>query len=222
MAKEALDAHLELTPSKKMRGPVAGEAQGTNTTAANGAALIEIKSFRVGSAKSLAKAKAVKDRDKLEDSKKEEIEEKEEDGEIRIAREKIAPRTGKIEEDYQFQITKEVESSSPFLMQAFLSNSYKPKRKEYNSFAEAKLVVRKLGHTTKQPTPFLEISFRGVYVVGYEIETQGKDPPEETVAFCFQTCEIKYISQAFTGELHSANSNIKGWNFKAQQELTTS
>jgi type VI protein secretion system component Hcp len=220
MAKDSLDAFIELTPSKKMRGSIAGEAQGTNKTASN-TALIEITFFRVGSAKSLAKAKALRDRDKLDDAKAEEVEEKEDDGEIRIAKERMAPRTGKIEEDYQFQITKEVETSSPFLMQAYLSNSCREKRKEYNSFSDATVTVRKLGHTTKQPTPFLEISFKGVYVVGYEIETQGNDPPEETVSFCFQTCEIKYISQAMTGELSSANSNIKGWNFKAQQEITS-
>jgi type VI protein secretion system component Hcp len=220
MAKEALDAFIELTPSKKMRGSIAGEAQGTGKPSDSTVVTIEISFFRVGSAEALAKAKALRDRDKLDEGKRDELEEKEEDSEVRIARERPSVRTGDVTKDYRFQITKEVERTTPFLMQAFLSNSYKPKRREYNSFSEAKVTVRKLGHTTKQPTPFLEISFRGVYVVGYEIETQGKDPPEETVEFCFQTCEIKYTSQALSGELTSSNSNIKGWNFKAQQELT--
>jgi type VI protein secretion system component Hcp len=219
MAKEAIDAFIELTPSKKMRGGMSGEAQGADKSADSTVATIEISFFRVGSAKALAKAKALRDRDKLDESKKDELEEKEEDSEIRIARERPSVRTGKTEEDYRFQITKEVEKSSPFLMQAFLSNSYKPKRKEYNSFSDAKVTVRKLGHSAKAPKAFLEITFRGVYIVGYEIETKAKEPPEETVEFCFQTCEIKYTAQAMSGELSSSNSNIKGWNFKAQQEL---
>jgi type VI protein secretion system component Hcp len=220
MAKEVLDAYIELTASKKMRGPIAGEAQGTGKSADSTVARIEIKFLRFGSAEALAKAKALRDRDKLDEAKKEEIEEKEEDSEIHVARERPSVRSNDTEKDYRFQITKEVETSTPFLMQAFFSNSHKPKRKEYNSFSEAKVTVRKLGHSKTAPTPFLEITFRGVYVVGYELETQGKDPPEETVEFCFQTCEIKYTSQAFSGELSSSNSNIKGWNFKAQQELT--
>jgi len=221
MAKDALDAYIELTPSKKMRGSISGESQGAAKSSDSTVATIEISFFRVGSAKALAKAKALRDRDKLDEAKQDELDEKEEDGEIRIARERPSVRTGDTSQDYRFQITKEVERSSPCLMQAFFSNSYKPKRKEYNSFSEAKVTVRKMGHSTKAPTPFLEITFHGVYVVGYEFETQGKEAPEETVEFCFQTCEIKYISQAMTGELHSANSNIKGWNFKAQQELTS-
>ena len=218
MAKESLDAFIELTPSKKMRGPIAGEAQGTGKKS-DGAAAIEIKSFKAASAKALAKATALRKRSELDEDKQEELDEKEEDGDIHVIRERPTKLTGRIDQDYRFQITKEVESSTPYLMQAFFSNSFKPKRKEYNSFSEAKLTVRKLGHTTKQPTPFLEITFGGVYVVGYEIETQGQDPPEETVEFCYQTCEVKYISQAMTGELLSANSNIKGWNFKAQEEI---
>ncbi|HEX4000837.1 MAG TPA: type VI secretion system tube protein Hcp [Pirellulales bacterium] len=227
MAKDVLDAFIELTPSKKMRAQIAGEAQGAGSSSGSTAAKIEITFFRFGSAESLAKAKQLRDRDKMDEGKQEELEQKEEDSEIRIARERTSKPTGETSQDYRFQITKEIERSSPFLMQAFLSDSYKPKRKEYNSFSEAKVTVRKLGHGVKQgssqivPQAFLEITFRGVYIVGYEIETRGKEPPEETVEFCFQTCEVKYISQAMTGELSSANSNIKGWNFKAQQELSS-
>lgn len=219
MAKQALDAYLELTPSKKMRAPITGESQGAGSSAESTVATIDISFFRVGSAKALAKAKSLRDRDKLDEDKQEEIDAKEEDSDVRVARERPSVRTGDTSQDYRFQITKEVEKSSPFLMQAFFSNSYKPNRKNYNSFSEAKITVRKLGHSTKQPTPFLEITFRGVYIVGYEVETKGTEAPEETVEFCFQTQEIKYTAQTEGGELKSSNSNIKGWNFKAQAEL---
>ena len=221
MAKEALNAHLELTPSKKMRASFAGEAQGANASASGNVARIEVTMFRFASEKELAKAKALRDRDRLDEAKQDELDEKEEQGEVRVLSQKHGGITGNTEEDYRFQISKEIDVSSPFLMQAFMSNSFKPKRKEYNSFSEAKLTAHKLGHSKATPKIYLEITFRGVYIVGYEIETRGKDPPEETVSFCFQACEIKYTSQAMTGQLTSANSNIKGWNFKAQQEIAS-
>ncbi len=151
MAKDALDAYIELTPSKKMRASFAGESQGAVRSKDRTVASIEISFFRVGSAQSLAKAKALRDRDKLDKGKQEELEEKEEDGEVRIARERPSVRTGDTSQDYRFQITKQVERSSPFLMQAYFSNSYKPKRREYNSFSEAKVTVRKMGHQRQSP-----------------------------------------------------------------------
>lgn len=222
MAKDALDAFLELTPSKKMRIAFAGEAQGTNKTGGENVARIEVTMFRFASEQELAKAKALRDRDRLDEEKQEQLEEKEEEGEARVLSQKHAGPSGATEEDFRFQVTKEIDVSSPFLMQAFLSNSFKPKRKEYNSFSEAKITVRKLGHSTNAPEPFLEISFRSAYIVGYEVETRGKDPPEETVSFCFQACEIKYVSQAGTGKMTASTSNIKAWDFKAQKELAAS
>jgi type VI protein secretion system component Hcp len=220
MAPDALNAFLELTPSKKMRSSFAGEAQGTTKTTDSNVARIEITMFRFASGAELAKAKALRDRDRLDENKQEQLEEKEEQGEARVLTQKHASGSGKTEEDFQFQISKEIDIASPFLMQAFMSNSFKPKRKEYNSFSEAKVTVMKLGHSKTSPMPYLELTFRGAHIVGYEIETRGQDPPEETVSFCFQSCEVKYTAQTKTGAM-STTSNIKGWNFKIQQELTS-
>jgi type VI protein secretion system component Hcp len=219
MAPDALNAFLELTASKKMRTSFAGEAQGTTKTADSNVARIEITMFRFASEAELAKAKALRDRDKLDEAKQDQLEEKEEQGESRVLSQKHATTSGNTEEDFRFQISKEIDIASPFLMQAFMSNSFKPKRKEYNSFSEAKLTVMKLGHSKTSPKPYLEMTFRTAHIVGYEIETRGQDPPEETVSFCFQSCEVKYTAQTKTGEM-STTSNIKGWNFKAQTELT--
>lgn len=220
MAKETLNAFLELTASKKMRASFAGEAQGTTKSSDGNVARIEVTMFRFSSGAELAKAKALRDRDRLTEERQEMLDEREEQGEARVLSQKHAPPTNDREKDYQFQITKQIDISSPFLMQAFMSNSYKPKRKEYNSFSEAKYTALKLGHSKSSPKPFLEITFRNAYIVGYEIETQGKDPPEETVSFCFQECEVKYTQQEKTGEM-STSPKIKGWNFKVQQETSS-
>ena len=156
----------------------------------------------------------------MDEAKREQIEEEEEDAKhVRDARERPTGKTGDKEQDYRFQITKQIDKASPILMQAYFSNSFKPKRQESNSFAEAKLIVRKTGGGgSKSHKVFLSLTFRGVYIVGYELETMGKDPPQETIDFCFQTCEMNYARQLASGEV-AKNPKIKGWNFVAQQEL---
>ncbi len=218
MPGEALDAILELTPGRKMRGTIAGEST-DKQKAQSSAAVIEISMFRFGNAKSLAKAKSNRDRDKLDEAKRDQKDvEEEEDRKIREARERAAPRSGNIEQDYRFQVTKQLEKSTPHLMQAFFSNSYKPKRQESNSFKEAKITVRKV--TSTGPKEFLSLTFRGVYIVGYELQTMGKEPPEETVEFCFKTCEMKYTQQESSGEM--GQSSVMGWNFVDQKEMSAS
>ena len=215
-----LDALLELTPARKMRAKFSGESQDTAHQGSSQAARIEISFFRFGNAKSLAKAKAQRDRDKMEEGKREQLEEEEEDAkQVRDARERPTEKTGEKDKDYRFQITKQIDKASPILMQAYFSNSFKPKRQESNSFSEAKLVVRKLGGGgSKSHKSFLTLTFRGVYIVGYELETMGKDPPQETIDFCFQTCEMSYARQLASGDV-AKNPNVKGWNFVSQQQI---
>ena len=210
MAKQALDAFLELTPSRKMTAPIGGESLDAKQNAKGpGKAIIEIMSFRFGDAKSLAKAK---------EADKKAAKNQDDDDDVPTRADVAgAKRTGKVEDDYRFQISKQIEKSTPYLAQAYFSNSFKPKRHEYNSFSEAKISFRKLGAHTEHPKAFFTLTFRGVYVVGYEIQTQGADPPEETVNFCFQTCEMSYKPQSTDGTLGVAN--IKGWDFIAQKEM---
>jgi type VI protein secretion system component Hcp len=211
MAKQTLDAILELYPSRKMSAHISGESLDSDWTQQSRAkAIIEIASFRFSDAKSLAKAKAA---DKKASKRQGDDDEEDEPvgGEVSIGK-----KTGDVEQDYRFQITKQIEKATPALAQAYFSNSFKPKRHEYNSFDEAKISFRKLGAHRKHATPFFTVTFRGVYVVGFELETQGVEPPTETIDFCFQTCEMSYREQARDGTLGTAK--VKGWNFVAQKE----
>jgi type VI protein secretion system component Hcp len=211
MAKQSLDAFLELVPARKMTAQIGGESlDAERKVGGQGRAIIEIMSFRFGDAKSLAKAKEAEKRAAARAGDDEE----DAGGIAPVAGGK---RTGTVEEDYRFQITKQIEKSTPFFAQAYFSNSFKPKRQEYNSFAEAKIVVRKMGTHAKHPQGFFTLTFRGVYVVGYDLQTQGPEPPEETIDFCFQTCEMSYKPQLADGTLGAANA--KGWNFIAQKEI---
>ncbi len=206
MAKQSLDAFLELVPARKMTAQIGGESlDAERKEGGQGRAIIEIMSFRFGDAKSLAKAK--------EAEKKAASRAGDDDGEEAGAPLSGGKLSGTVEDDYRFQITKQIEKSTPFFAQAYFSNSFKPKRQEYNSFAEAKIVVRKMGAHAKHPVSFFTLTFRGVYVVGYELQTQGAEPPEETIDFCFQTCEMSYKPQLADGTLGAANA--KGWNFIA-------
>jgi len=218
---DAIDTLLELTPARKMRAKFSGETTDAAHAGSVQAAKIEVTFFRFGSAKSLSKAKAQRERDKLDEEKRDDKDEEADDAQsVRNARERPTEKTGKKEDDFRFQITKQVDKATPVLMQAYYSNSFKPKRQECNSFAEAKLIVRKLGGGNKAHRAYLEMTFRGVYIVGYELETMGKDPPQETIDFCFQTCEMSYAQQLASGDLVK-DPNIKGWNFLAQKETAT-
>ena len=211
MAKQALDAFLELKPSRKMVAQISGESLDSKQNEAGPArAIIEIMSFRFGDAKSLAKAKEA---DKKADKRGGD----DDDDEPPRAEVAAGKKTGKVEDDYRFQITKQIEKATPLLAQAYFSNAFKPKRHDYNSFDEAKVTFRKLGAHSRHPKAFFTLTFRGVYVVGYELSTQGPEPPEETLDFCFQTCEMSYKPQSQDGTLGTAN--VKGWNFVSQKEM---
>jgi type VI protein secretion system component Hcp len=220
MPAKSIDAFLELTPARKMRAKPVGEAtDSAHGTRASQAVPIEITSFRFGNAKALAKAKEQRERDKLDDAKKDEKDAADDDADnVRNARQLPAKPTGNKEEDYRFEITKDIEAASPLLMQAFFSNSFKEKRQENNSFSEAKVTIRRTGGGSTANKPYLVFTFGGVYIVAYEFETADDESPEETIAFCFQTCEMKYTAQKATGDLE-AQANIRGWNFVSQKQM---
>ena len=214
MAKDALDAYIELTPSKKMRLIVRRRIAGTPSRAI--APSPRSKSdVSLRHAQSLAKAKALRDRDKLDEDKQEELEEKEEDGEVRIARERPSVRTG--DTSKRLSLPNHEGSRTQFavsdagvfqqLLQAEAEGIQQLLRSEGDG-------PKNWGTAPKPPSRFLEITFRGVYIVGYEFETQGTNAAEETVEFCFQTCEMKYISQAMTGEMALRQQQHQGLGFQ--------
>jgi type VI protein secretion system component Hcp len=220
MAGMVLDAILELTPARKMRTkPVGEESDLAHGVKAGHQASIELKSFRFGNAQSMAKAKEQRDRDKAGGKEHDEKDDaKAKTSQVHSAQQTPAQRTGKKDDDYRFQITKEIENTSPLLMQAFFSNSFKEKRQENNSFSEAKITFRRTGGGATAHKPYLVLTFRGVYIVAYEFETADDELPEETIDFCFQTCEMKYTAQKKTGEADT-QPVIRGWNFVSQQDM---
>ncbi len=206
------DGLLELVPNKAtMKVKLTGESTDTRTrnSATVGAAVIEISSFTFGNAKALeAVAKQAKAENKAGGD---------EDAppvpEAEIG--KGGMKSDDLDENYRFQITKQIEKASPHLMQAFMASSYKMKRKEFNDFTEARIVMRKrMGDAP--PRVYLTFKFGKVKVVGYTLETQGTDPPFETVAFSFRSCEIKYQRQKDNGTLDTPI--VRSWDFEAEKE----
>jgi len=219
---EAIDAFLELTPNGppggKMRNRIAGEtADVKKKRSGNDPAAMEVTQFTFANAKALAAMKQQEEMQELASSRASASGDEATEMNLPTLGKSTTARTGKAEEDYRFQIRKQVDIASPFLMQAYFSNSFRGMRPEYNDFQQAKLTFRKTD--ARGPKTYLTILFTDVHVVGYQLETDGKAPPEETVDFCFQTCEMIYRPQEKTGVL--GTKNIKGWDFRKQADYTS-
>jgi type VI protein secretion system component Hcp len=219
---DPIDAFLELTPNGspggKMRNTVAGETADTKKRRGGAqAAAMEITQFNFANSKALAAMKQQEDLQELMASRAEASGDEAMEFNIPSHGKSAGSRTGKTEDDYRFQIRKLVDVASPLLMQAYFSNSHSGIRPEYNDFKSAKLTFRKTD--SRGPKTYLTMIFGGVYVVGYTLETEGAEPPEEAVEFCFQTCEMIYLPQKATGDL--GVKNIRGWDFQAQAEYSS-
>jgi len=211
----SFDGYLELTPNSQfMQTAIEGETTDARRSGNGRAAAIEIGSFTFGSKEAIAVATQSR-KEKDEETGEAETEAGGEDFEP-VAGE----RTGKQETDFRFQITKQLDRSSPFLMRAFFSNSFREKRPEFNDFSEARVTLRRRGAKSDAPHTYLTMTFLGVFVAAYEMETQGKAPPEETIEFCFQACEMKYRRQLSSGEKDVPV--IGGWDFREKAEFTVS
>src|SRR5580704_16234959 len=112
MPDDSLDAILELTRSRKMRAPIGGESTDAQKSGSAASAVLEVSRVRFGSAKALSKAKAQDERAKLDEAKRDEKDaEEEETRKVHEARDRSAPRSGKIEQDYRFQVVKQVDKT---------------------------------------------------------------------------------------------------------------
>lgn len=219
---EPIDAFLELTtngaPDGKMRNSIKGETADTKKRrGGNTPAAMEITQFTFANSKALAAMKQQEDLQELMESRAEASGDESMEMNMPPMGKSASQRTGKVEDDYRFQVRKQVDVASPLLMQAYFSNSHSGIRPEFNDFKLAKLTFRKTD--SAGPKTYLTILFGGVYVVGYRLETEGKEPPGETVEFCFQTCEMIYRPQSKAGSL--GTKNIKGWDFQKQAEHTS-
>lgn len=201
-----------------MRNRIAGEtADVKKKRSGNDPAAMEVTQFTFANAKALAAMKQQEEMQELASSRAASAGEDALDMNLPALGKLASARTGNAEEDYRFQIRKQVDIASPFLMQAYFSNSFRGMRPEYNDFKQAKLTFRKTD--SRGPKTYLTILFTDVHVVGYQLETDEKSPPEETVDFCFQTCEMIYRPQIESGTL--STKNIKGWDFRKQADYSS-
>jgi type VI protein secretion system component Hcp len=210
MAKDRFDGFLRLVPSKKMTTRIAGETQDTKKggTDDSGTTGLEIDSFSFGNAKALS----ADDEDEDTDDKEKRAKQKAKAKRKKAAKKKKGTA---VEEGYRFKVTKQLESSSPTLMQAYYSNSFNRGRTKYNDFETATVMIRRAGASGDRPKTYLTLNFKNVRVVGYELETEGPEPPVETVEFTFMECEMKYRRQFKDGTL--AEPKTVTCNFKKHE-----
>lgn len=210
----AFDAYLELDGI--------GESQDSKRATA-----IEIGSFMFGNSSMLTRNSRLKKmRGKVQSGSKTQEENEEQLGEFEdlfdtYQDKSEAKKSGRQKQDYRFQITKEIDAASPRLMQAFFSGSKRGNRPtEFNHYEKAIVTLRRLGGKADRPSTYLRFVFGQVEVVGYELETQGREAPSETVNFAFMTVEMEYTPQTTEGTKVKDRQQAQ-WSFATQDEEAT-
>lgn len=108
-----------------------------------------------------------------------------------------------------FQITKEMDISSPDLFRAYCSAQDLEHRDVFDS---GTLTLRKA--TGKTRAAFLTYTFNDLVVIGYSLEIGGDASPKETISLSFAKIRAMFRPQKATGALAPV---IKGgWDFIAR------
>lgn len=99
---------------------------------------------------------------------------------------------------FVFTVTKEVDKSTPVLVQTYSKNL------GINAEPYSKAIVRfRLPHAETRLV-FLALIFTEVHLTKYDVELKGETSiPEESIEFAFKTLEIQYSPQTNTGEASS-------------------
>jgi type VI protein secretion system component Hcp len=107
-------------------------------------------------------------------------------------------RIPKPPETFLFTVTKEVDKSTPVLVQTYSKNL------GINAEPYSQAIVRfRLPHAESRLV-FLAMIFTGVHLTKYDVDLKGETSiPEETVEFAFKTLEIQYSPQKNTGDASS-------------------
>lgn len=105
-----------------------------------------------------------------------------------------------------FQVTKEMDISSPDLFRAYCSAQDLENRDVFDS---ATLTLRKA--TGKTRTAFLTYTFNDLVVVGYTLNIEGDAAPKETVVLSFGKIRVQFRPQKATGALAPVKKG--GWDF---------
>ncbi len=106
----------------------------------------------------------------------------------------------------QFEITKQLDQSSPDLFRAYCSSHSLATREVFETGV---LTLRKATGGTRQP--YLVFNFSDVVVVGYTLQIDSSAFPRETVTFSFAKVKMEYKPQKDDGTLGTAIRS--GWNF---------
>jgi len=117
----------------------------------------------------------------------------------------------KIRTTIEFDVTKDMDYSSPVLLQAFCKNL----TAESEPFKKVVIYCRLPG--SPSPIVAVEVTFRNVYIVNFSMDVSGSDSvPTEKIKFVFDELELKYSPQKTSGD--AAPPGIFGFNFKDKKQ----
>lgn len=106
-----------------------------------------------------------------------------------------------------FKISKEVDSSSPYLYLSYCTHSDAEDSND-KPFKIARVTLRKA--EGGQALEFLVLEFEQAFVTSYKVGTDESKMPTESLSFTCKACKIKYRPQRMGG---SNRDNIAGWDF---------
>ncbi len=112
----------------------------------------------------------------------------------------------------QFEITKQLDRSSPALFRAYCSTHSLTTREVFDT---ATVTLRKASGDAR--VAYLVLTFNDVVTVGYTLSVDSSAFPRETVTFSFAKCKMEYKPQNDDGTLGAAIRT--GWNFLDREAM---
>ncbi len=127
--------------------------------------------------------------------------------------------TPRLNDKLTLSVTKDLDSSSPFLMTAYCQHLQTALTKAtLKPFKQLKIIVRKAGNirgaTSQQQ--YLNLVFEEVYLASYSCggsHGSDRDMPTESLEFRFKTVSVWYTPQQATGNVTVATRIPMDWNF---------
>jgi type VI protein secretion system component Hcp len=127
--------------------------------------------------------------------------------------------TPRLNDKLTLSVTKNLDSSSPFLMSAYCQHLQTALTKvNLKPFKQLKIIVRKVGDirgSTSQQQ-YLDLVFGEVYLASYSCggaHSANMDMPTENLEFRFKTVSMWYTPQKATGHITIATRIPMDWNF---------
>jgi type VI protein secretion system component Hcp len=127
--------------------------------------------------------------------------------------------TPRLNDKLVLSVTKNLDSSSPFLMTAYCQHLQTALTKQnLKPFKQLKIIVRKAGDIAgvTRKGQYLNLVFEEVYLASYTCGGQHEsnlDMPTESLGFRFKTVSMWYWPQQTTGQVSSVKMIPMNWNF---------